>query len=232
MLSSKLEKLLEEFNRKSPLTGEYITLLGDNDYIKNKLEEQGCTIVSRFFPQIIFLEDTNMYEVVRGDFGFEFAKYERKIGTTDSTVVTNIEHKYGDLIKGNTVSFEISVEDYKQLIAYIQSSSESSLKSRQKATTIIDELHDEITKLQDLDAVKLKKQYDDLEKLKLDLDEHVSTLTYLLGDCVHEKEQLINAIKRVLDNKEVTDKSLRYDLLLAELINVINQFTTRTVEVD
>ncbi|MEC2463477.1 hypothetical protein P9X10_01000 [Bacillus cereus] len=138
--------------------------------------------------------------------------------------IEHIKHKYVDVASGNTVSFEISKEDYFTMLNKIQTLEEVSIKTNQKATKRMDELH---VKIQEL-----TEQLSETEQQKFAFQEHVDVITELLKDCNGEKEELVNTILEVINEKDNKTPVQKYETLLIKLEQVATNLVNRKVVTD
>ena len=107
----------------------------NNQDIKKSLKARGYTLLDCDFPKIVFTPVTKqvydkvgcneVYGVVESDYGLDIVKLENVSVPTTFEAIEQIEHKYQDVVSKNTISFEISVEAYKQMIQYSKTVTEN-----------------------------------------------------------------------------------------------------------
>ncbi|AFQ30178.1 hypothetical protein P4493_06175 [Bacillus thuringiensis] len=187
----------------------------NNQDIKKSLKARGYTLLDCDFPKIVFTPVTKqvydkvgcneVYGVVESDYGLDIVKLENVSVPTTFEAIEQIEHKYQDVVSKNTISFEISVEAYKQMIQYSKTVTEN--------------------------IKQVKEELEETQKQSFAFQEHVDVLTELLKDCNAEKKELLETILGVIKEENKTPVE-NYQTLLVRIEEVAKSLQNKEVVAD
>ncbi|MGF2715219.1 hypothetical protein ACQUY5_23660 [Bacillus cereus] len=189
----------------------------ENNYrdIKRSLEARGYTLLDCEYPKVMFTpytkqaykmtENKETYGVIDSEDGLNIVRLEYVSIPTTFESIKQIEHKYQDVVSNNTISFEISVADYNQMMQY---------------SKIITE-----------NVKQVKDELEEAQKQSFAFQEQMDTLTDLLKDCNGERDQLLETILGVIQDGNKTPIE-KYQTLLVQLEEVATALHNKRVVTD